>query len=148
MNELEKILAEYHHDWQLADGNTTPRSTSLRSTSWQLATTTAKRQNQNRTSTPNRSVGQAVPPVRHGQDRPQIRDSGFTAKERIEHKEKATTDCLFLKSRSSFFDLCVLCALLWLIDLAPSPSAPTGGPMTQNVRPRLWIHHERTQKNS
>jgi len=29
MNKLEKVLAEYHHDWQLAGGN------------WQLATTTA-----------------------------------------------------------------------------------------------------------
>ena len=28
MNKLDKILDEYHHDWQLATGN------------WQLATTT------------------------------------------------------------------------------------------------------------
>jgi hypothetical protein len=55
MSKLEKVLDEYPNGWQ-------------------LATATNKRQNQNRTSTPNRLVGQGVSAVRQGQDRPQIRD--------------------------------------------------------------------------
>jgi hypothetical protein len=53
MSKLDKVMDEYHDDRQLAIGN------------WQLATTT-KRQNQNRTSTPNRTLGQGVSPLRQG----------------------------------------------------------------------------------
>ncbi len=35
--------------------------------------------------------------------------------------------------------ICVLCALSWLVNLVPSPSAPTGGPVIRNVRPRPCI---------
>ena len=69
MNNLENVLAEYHKYLMLR-----------------------KLAKAEHAGIP-RSVGQGVSPVRQGQNRPQIRGSGFTAKERIERKERNWHDC-------------------------------------------------------